>query len=254
MSANRAVTKPTENVLAERLLAALERGDQAEAAKIQDEIFALHFSALRAQVFDIMRGEPRAHMEEVFSSAAEKMFQALNNPEKVRWVGPGESFLGLLRKIADDEIIEYWRGRPAYRDDRNGRNNLLFETCDEEVDPNSDFYAQAAREHDALAILEAAGGMQSFGGLLLALTMDGLKLTEIEHMLPLAQREDLDHAAKETADRLGCKEARAAQYLELIRECPSADPRSYEALKLAIYRARQRVANKLSRDDMDSLP
>jgi hypothetical protein len=70
----------------------------------------------------------------------------------------------------------------------------------------------------------------------------GFKLREIEVLLALAERSDSEAINQEAGALLGIKSQLAGQYLELIRECPSARPMSLAGLKVAVHRARRRAA------------
>lgn len=236
---------PDESELAERLLVALDECESDEIARLQGTIFGLHFAKLRAYVAARMTGVPAAHVEEVFAEAAAEMFVTLMDPESVRWVQPGRSFAQLFFTIARRETVEYWRGRPPYGDrshlSGDGDPRGIDEMCS--VDTIEELVEESALVLEAGAIMEALGGAKGLDGLLLELTIVAdIKLKDVEQLLVLAEERDREEATQKAAIRLDIVPVLAAQYLELIRECPSARPMSYNALKVAVHRARKRAA------------
>lgn len=236
---------PRESELAERLLAALDCCDEDEIMRLQGMIFGLHFGKLRAFVAGRMCGVPAAHVEEVFGEAATKMFLTLLDPERVRWVHGDRSFAQLFFTIARRETVEYWRGRSPYGDRARGFEREDSRGIEEiaSVDVIEELLEEGTRIREAGAIMRAIGGVKGFDGLLLELTVIAeIKLKHVEQLLVLAEERNHGEAARKAGILLDTKPLLAGQYLELIRECPSARPMSYNALKVAVHRARKRAA------------
>jgi DNA-directed RNA polymerase specialized sigma24 family protein len=246
-----------ESVLAGRLVAALREGDHDEAKQLKGEIIGLHYARLQLYVEARLRGRPAAHAEDVFSAACEKIFVSLGDEEKVGWVVPGETFAKLFFRIAKAETADYWRGRPPYKDYCNGIASLDSGSFDSEpnhVDCIADVPDELARMHDATLILETLGGFEKLDGLLLHLNAaEGIELTAITRLFALAAHEHVDAATAEAAQLLGVKPELAAQYLTLVRECPGARPMSYNNVKTAACRARQRARRNIDPDNLHTL-
>jgi DNA-directed RNA polymerase specialized sigma24 family protein len=245
-----------ERALAERLLAALERGDVDEARLIQGGVFGMHRAKLRIFVASLTKGRPEVHIDEVFSNAAERMFVEMGDPKKVRWVLEVGSFRPLLNRIARDEVIDYWRGRKPYADDRRTVSGLRpgqLEAVEPE-NPISTLLDADAFATDAARILTSVGGERTLDGLLLILIdMYGVTLRQFERLLVLAQWADREAAVAEASTLLKGTEEAAAQHLELVRGCRSAHPMNYNALKVALHRARKRARGNLGPEELDGL-
>jgi DNA-directed RNA polymerase specialized sigma24 family protein len=233
----------SESEMAERLLVALDQCQGDEIERLQGQVFGLHFGKLRAFVAGRMRDVPAAQVEEIFSEAATKMFLTLLDPERVRWVRGDRSFAQLFFTIARREMADYWRGRPPYGDRlrvSGGDPRELDEICS--VDTIEELVEENALIREAGAIMKALGGVKGLDGLLLELTVvAGIKLKDVERLLVLADEGNREEAVRKAALRLDIAPVLAAQYLELIRECPSARTMSYNALKVAVHRARKRA-------------
>jgi hypothetical protein len=246
-----------ESVLATRLVAALRDEHHAEAKQLKGEIIGLHYGRIELYVEARLRGKPAAHAQDVFGATCEKFFVALGNEEKVRWVTPGETFAKLFFKIAKAEIAEYWRGRGPYKDYRPEVSSLEsggFDSEQNPVDCVADVPDELARLHDATLILETLGGFKRLDGLLLHLNAaEGIKLATITRLFVLAAQDDTDAATAEATRLLGVKPELAAQYLTLIRECPSARPMSYNNIKTVACRARQRARRDIDPDNLHTL-
>jgi hypothetical protein len=237
---------PSESELAERLLVALDRCEGNEIERLQGKIFGLHFGKLRAFVAARMCGVPAAHVEEVFGEAAAKMFLTLLDAERVRWVQGDRSFAQLFFTIARRETIDYWRGRPPYGDRSRVSGDSDPRAIDEiySVDTIEELVDESALIQEASAIMEALGGVKGLDGLLLELTIVAdIKLKDVEQLFVLADEGNREEADQKAATLLDVVPVLAAQYLELIRECPSARPMSYNALKVAVHRARRRAGD-----------
>jgi DNA-directed RNA polymerase specialized sigma24 family protein len=230
-----------ESELAHRLLVALAECDSDAITRLQGTIFGLHFGKLRAYVSARMDGVSDNHAEEVFGEAAEKMLLTLLDPERVERVKPGNSFAPLFFTIAKREVANYWRGRPPYKEDRRPIETNLTEKT-QSIATAENPYEKTSHFERAEALMEALGGIQGFDGLLLELTvMSDIRLKDVEQLLPLAEAEDAAAATASAAALLDIHPILAEQYLTLIRECPSARPMSYNALKVAVHRARRRA-------------
>lgn len=245
-----------EHSLAERLLAALEKGDVDEARLIQGEILGLHLAKLRLFAASLLKGRPEVHLEEVFGNAAERMFVELDRPPKVAWARDVGSFWPLMSRIVKDAAIDYWRGRGPYKDDRRTTSGVqpgLIEAAELE-DPVADLLDADAFAADAARVLEAVGGAKTLDGLLLILIdLRGIPLKKVERLLVLAEQTDRGAALRKAAALLAAREDEASQYLDLIRECPSARPMTYNALRVAIHRARRRGRGEHKPTDLDGL-
>jgi DNA-directed RNA polymerase specialized sigma24 family protein len=246
-----------ESVLALRLVAAIGQGNHEEAKQLKGEIIGLHYGRLQLYVEARLRDRPAAHAEDVFSAIGEKIFVALGDEEKVGWVVPGETFAKLFFNIAKAEIADYWRGRSPYKDYRTAVLSLEsggFESVPDHVDCVADVTDELARIHDATLILETLGGFETLDGLLLHLNAaEGIELTAITRLFTLAAQESADAATAEASGMLGVKPELAAQYLTLVRECPGARPMSYNNVKTAVCRARQRVRRDIDPDNLHTL-
>ena len=246
-----------ESVLATRLVAALKRDSGEEAKQLKGEIIGLHFARLQLYVEARLRGRPTAHAEDVFSATCERIFVALGDEDKVRWVVPGETFAKLFFSIAKTEIADYWRKRSPYKDYRTAVSSLEgggFDSEPDHVDCVAAVPDELARSHDATLILETLGGFEKLDGLLLHLNAaEGIELTAITRLFTLAAQENVDAATVEAAQLLGVKPELAAQYLTLVRECPGARPMSYNNIKTAVCRARQRARRNIDPDNLHTL-
>lgn len=246
-----------ESVLALRLVAAIGRGNHNEAKQLKGEIIGLHYARLQLYVEARLRGRPAAHTEDVFSATCEKIFVALGDEDKVRWVVPGETFAKLFFKIARAEIADYWRGRSPYKDYRTSVLSLEaggFDSEPDNADCAADVTDELARLHDATLILETLGGFETLDGLLLHLNAaEGIELTAITRLFTLAAQDSVDAATAEASRLLGVKPELAAQYLTLVRECPGARPMSYNNVKTAVCRARQRARRDIDPDNLHTL-
>lgn len=257
MDLKMAVAQPSQSIdgaLAARLGAALERCDTTEIELTQGKIFGLHAPSLSLFVAARLASRPRTHGEEVFGQAALKIFSALQSAEKVRKVGPGGSFAPLFFTITRHEIADYWRGRPPYGEDRRSVSGIDAAVIDQlhSVETIEDLHKEAADAEQAASIMDAVGGLKGLDGLLLELTIvAGLRLVDVEKLLHLAELPDAEAATQDAAALLDVDPILAGQYLELIRECPSARSMSYNALKVAVHRARRRAGGAGRGDEGD---
>src|ERR1700745_4326604 len=94
---------------AERLLAALDKGDVDGAQLIQGEILGLHFAKMRAITAAGMVGLPAIHIEEVADEAVLSFLIKLGKSDQVRYALEVGTFIPLLRQAIKDERVKYWR-------------------------------------------------------------------------------------------------------------------------------------------------
>jgi DNA-directed RNA polymerase specialized sigma24 family protein len=237
---------PDENDLARRLLAALADDEMAAAEELKGQILGLHLAKVRTFV---ARRVPGVVGEEIFGEAMVKALKALQRPKVVGWAAePGGSFAPLLFTIASTEIIQCYRGRPPYKDDIRSTPNdeLTRERLGEEVEPIAAFEDYSASRHNVGRILEAAGGLESLGAVLLVLKYGlALRFAEIESLLELAQLEDREHADLQAAELLTANHDLAAAILALLRNCEDGTAKNEGALKVALHRARTRARRAL---------
>jgi hypothetical protein len=234
----------------------MEKEDVDGARLIQGEVFGMHRAKLRLFARSLMSGRPEVHIDEVFNNAAERMFAEMGRPKNVCWALEASSFRPLLNRVVWDETIKYWRGRKPYKDDRRtvtGAHPAQLEVAELE-DPIADLLDAHGFAADAAQILESVGGSKTLDGLLLVLIdMYGISLRQVERLLVLAEWDDREAALAEAIVLLKAGESEAGQYLELIRECPSAHLMTYNALKVAIHRARKRGRGDLGPENLDGL-
>lgn len=243
-----------EQSLAERLLAALDKGDVDGAQLIQGEILGLHFAKIRALTAAGMVGLPDIHIEEVADEAIVNFLIKLGRIDQVRYALEVETFIPLLRRAIKDERITYWRKHGGYKDDRRtvpGLPQAHLEAANLD-DPIADLVDGFGFVADAAKVFDAVGGPASLDGIILHLVYErGLPLRKIERLLVLAESADPVAARAETMDLLASDEEDASSVLELIGNCPSARAITYAGLKAIVHRIRVRVRRKLGVDDLD---
>jgi hypothetical protein len=246
LMASPAPDQSAEIALLRSLLAALEDGDPRTIEIAQGKIFGLHQATVQLFVESRLRELPRAISEEVFANVALRISLVLRSVEKVRRAIREGTIGSLFFTIAKNELSEFWRERPRYKEDHRSA------PAD---DPEAEAPVRLVHDPiDAIAddeavgsIIAIVGGPGGFDGLLLELTViAGLKLKEVEALLVSAERSASGLTNREAGALLGIDPQLVGQYLELIRECPGARVMSLNALKVAVHRARRRAAEDWS--------